>query len=63
VRGIDVLGKTVGGFRLGPFLARVGEACITKNDVDRNETKVTLKPNAPDRPVSFGNSRYSYLAK
>lgn len=63
VRGIDLAGKTVAGFRLGAFLARIGEAHIVKNDVGRDQTEVPLEGKALHRLVVSRNSRYSYLAK
>ena len=37
MRGIGFRGKIVAVFRLGVFLARVGEACTVKKHVDRNK--------------------------
>lgn len=63
VRDINAPGKIVASFRIGGFLARIGEAHIVKNDVSRDQRKVLLEPKAPNRLVVSHNSRYSYLAK
>lgn len=63
VRDIDALGKIVAGFRLGVFLARIGEAHIVKTDVSRNQTEISLEAKALNRLVVSCNSRYSYLVK
>lgn len=63
VRDINAPGKIVASFRIGVFLAKIGEAHIANNDVSRDQRKVLLELKAPNRLVVSRNSRYSYLAK
>ena len=62
-RGIDVLRRTIDGFKLGAVLVRSGVAPTVKDDMDRNKIQVRLEPNPTGKLVGFRNSRSSYLAK